>query len=228
MSSDWKFDANIVPIFDEHVRQSVPMYDEIHRLITDISAWFLEDGTNMYDIGTSTGEVLSNISKTYPKKSTTLYGIDNSSEMVEKARERFSQNKNINIDSLDLTKDKYVLENACLITSVLTMQFIPHRFRQNIVNNIYKGLNKGGCFIFVEKVVGSNARFNEMWVEMYHEMKLRNGLTEKHVFEKASAIRGVMRPYTLKENIEMLDNAGFKDIDTFFKWNNFVGFVAIK
>lgn len=228
MSSDWKFDSDIVPVFDEHVRQSVPMYDEIHRLISDISAWFLEDGTNMYDIGTSTGEVIKNLLERYPKKETQLIGLDNSPEMIEKAKDIFTDNENVTIKHLDLAKDEHVFENACLITSVLTMQFIPQRYRQGIVNEIYKGLNKGGCFVFVEKVVGSNARFNEMWVEMYHEMKLRNRLSEQHVFEKAAAIRGVMRPYTLKENIEMLDNAGFKDIDTFFKWNNFVGLVAIK
>lgn len=228
MTSDWKFDSEIVPVFDEHVRQSVPMYDEIHRLISDISAWFLEDDTNMYDIGTSTGEVIKNLLDRYPKKNIQLIGVDNSPEMVEKAQERFSERKNVNINHLDLIRDDCSFENACLITSVLTMQFIPQRYRQSIINNVYEGLNKGGCLILVEKVVGSNARFNEMWVEMYHEMKLRNGLSEQHVFEKASAIRGVMRPYTLKENIEMLDKAGFKDVDTFFKWNNFVGFVAIK
>lgn len=228
MASDWKFDSNIVPVFDEHVRQSVPMYDEIHRLVTDISAWFLEDGTNMYDIGTSTGEVIKNILDKYPAKNTKLIGMDNSKEMVEKTKERFKSEDNVSIEFLDLVKDDYKIENASLITNILTMQFIPQRHRQAIINRLYEGLNEGGCLILVEKVVGSNARFNEMWVEMYHEMKIRNGLTEKHVFEKASAIRGVMRPHTLKENIEMLDIAGFKDIDTFFKWNNFVGFVAIK
>jgi tRNA (cmo5U34)-methyltransferase len=203
------------------------MYDEIHRLITDMSAWFLEDETTVYDIGSSTGEVFKNILDKYPKKNVSLVGIDSSKEMVEKSQDTFKTTEKVSIQHLDLTKEPYQFENACLVTSVLTLQFIPQRNRQEIVNQIYQGLNKGGCFILVEKVVGSNARFNEMWVEMYHEMKLRNGLTESHVFEKASAIRGVMRPYTLKENIELLDKAGFKDIDTFFKWNNFAGFVAI-
>lgn len=228
MTSDWKFDENIVPVFDEHVRQSVPMYDEIHRLVTDISAWFLEDDTNVYDIGTSTGEVIENILKKYPRKNVNLIGLDNSKEMVEKASDRFKDVENAQVFLTDLVKDVFKIENASLITSILTMQFIPQRHRQEIINRFYEGLNEGGCFVFVEKIVGSNARFNEMWIEMYHEMKLRNGLTEKDVFDKASAIRGVMRPYTLKENIDMLNEAGFKDIDTFFKWNNFVGFVAIK
>lgn len=47
-------------------------------------------------------------------------------------------------------------------------------------------------------------------------------------FAKSRAIRGVLQPYTVDENIQMLQEAGFRDIDTFFKWNNFVGFIAIK
>lgn len=225
--SNWKFDKNVVPIFDEHVRKSVPMYDEIHYLITDIAGWFLQDNTNVYDIGTSTGEVILNLINTYKTKEINYIGIDSSEDMCRKANERFNNYKNVKILNQDVTIN-FKFENASLITSVLTVQFIPETKRQNLINKIYEGLNKGGAFILIEKVIGSNARFNEIWIELYHQLKLRNGLSEKHVFEKARAIRGVLKPYTVKENIEMLEIAGFKDIDMFFKWNNFAGFIAIK
>jgi len=221
--SGWKFDETVVSVFDEHVGQSVPMYEEIHNLITDISSWFLQDETNVYDIGTSTGKVLYNLTKKYDK-SINYIGLDNSIHMVNKLK---SNNPPFKAIEVDVTKG-YEFENASLITSVLTIQFIREDLRQELINNIYKGLNKGGAFIFVEKIVGNNARFNEIWTELYHELKLKNGLSEQHVFEKSRAIRGVMKPYTLDENYELLHNAGFKDIDTFFKWNNFVGLIAIK
>jgi len=37
-----------------------------------------------------------------------------------------------------------------------------------------------------------------------------------------------MKPFTVQENMKMLNEAGFRDVDMFFKWNNFAGFVAIK
>lgn len=225
--SNWKFDESVVPVFDEHVKQSVPLYDEIHNLVTDISGWFLDDRTNVYDIGTSTGKVISSLLSKYSNKEINYIGIDNSIEMVKKAKENLSLFSNVDISNVDITQN-YMFENASLITSILTIQFIQEKHRQNLVNRIYNGLNKGSAFIMVEKVVGSNARFNEIWTELYHELKLKNGLTEQHVFAKSKAIRGVMKPYTVEENLEMLNNAGFKDIDIFFKWNNFVGFVAIK
>lgn len=222
-NSNWKFDKTVVPVFDEHVKQSVPMYDEIHSLISDIAGWFLQNNTNMYDIGTSTGKVIKNLMNNY-RKNINYYGLDSSEDMIHKLRE---ENLNAEILHCDVTEG-FEFENASLITSVLTIQFIKESKRQELINNVYKGLNKGSAFIMVEKVIGSNARFNEIWTDLYHELKLKNGLSEKHVFDKARAIRGVMKPFTVDENIEMLEIAGFKDIDIFFKWNNFVGFVAIK
>lgn len=225
--SNWKFDSSVVPLFDEHVKQSVPMYDEIHNLITDIAGWFLEDDTNVYDVGTSTGKVISSLLSNYSSKQLKYIGIDNSNEMVLKTQGLFKENEDVNIINHDVTNN-FVFNNASLITSVLTLQFIPERKRQSLVNEIYRGLNKGGGFVFVEKVIGNNSKFNEIWIELYHELKLKNGLSEQHVFSKAKAIRGVMKPYTVEENMELLHTAGFKDIDIFFKWNNFVGFVALK
>jgi tRNA (cmo5U34)-methyltransferase len=67
-----------------------------------------------------------------------------------------------------------------------------------------------------------------MYVELYHELKLKNGLSMEHVFNKSRSLRGVQRPNTIEENREMLSVAGFKDIDIFFKWANFTAFLAMK
>ncbi|AKO95007.2 hypothetical protein BEH_07920 [Priestia filamentosa] len=223
---DWKFDKEVVPIFESHVRKSVPMYEEIHSLINDISGWFIEDDTNVYDIGTSTGETLTNLLNSYPNKKAKYFGIDSSLEMIEKAKEKLKYN-NVQFIHDDVTEG-FTFDNASLTVSMLTMMFISEKKRQNLVDKIYKGLNKGGAFILVEKVIGSNARFNEIWIELYHQLKLKNDIDEKDVFAKSRAIRGVLKPYTVQENIHMLESAGFTKIDTFFKWNNFVGILCVK
>lgn len=225
---DWKFDKKVVQIFDEHVRQSVPLYDEIHKLIGDISYWFLEELTNVYDIGTSTGETLANLRNLHDEKNIQYIGLDTSFDMASRARERLSNYNNVTILNTDVTDSNCSIGNASFITSVLTVQFIPQRKRQDLLNKIYVGLNKGGGFILVEKIVGNNARFDEMWIELYHDLKLNNGLSQEEVIAKSRSIRGILRPNTVDENLHMLQEAGFKDIDVFFKWNNFAGFLAIK
>jgi len=227
-TSSWEFNDGIVPIFDKHVRDHVPMYEEFHRLITDISGWFIDNETSVYDIGTSSGEVIKNLKGTYGHKNVKYFGVDASPEMVSEAKSRFVNDSDVYITQDDVTSNHFEIVNASLAVSVLTLMFIKKRYRQDVVNKIYNGLNDGGAFILVEKVVGNNANFDSIFVDLYHDFKLRNGLTEKQVFEKARSIRGVLRPNTFAENLQMLTTAGFENTDVFFKWNNFVGIVAIK
>ena len=227
--ANWKFDEKIVPIFDEHVRKSVPLYDNFHKVIADLSDWFVEENTNVYDIGTSTGECIHNLINKHKNKKINYIGIDLSPDMVLKAKNRFKDYSNINISNGDITKENDItINNASFITSILTMQFIPQRKRCDVIRKIYNGLNKGGAFIMVEKIIGNNARFDKMFIELYHDMKIHNGFNEQEVIAKSKAIRGVMSPNTVDENINILKEIGFKDVDMFFKWCNFVGFIAIK
>lgn len=225
--ANWKFNKEITEIFDEHVRRSVPMYDNFHNTIGDLSEWFIEDNTNVYDIGTSTGEGLNNLLSHHKNKKVTYIGIDSSKDMINKARENLKQHS-ITLINGDISDSDIEIHNASFITSILTLQFIPQRKRKIVIDKAFKGLNKGGALVIVEKVIGNNARFDEMFIELYHDFKLTNGLTEEEVFAKSRAIRGVMSPNTVQENISMLEGAGFKDVDIFFKWCNFVGFIAIK
>lgn len=225
--ANWKFNKAVTEIFDSHVRKSVPLYDNFHSTIGDLSEWFIEENTNVYDIGTSTGEGLINLISHHKNKEVNYIGIDRSTDMLEKAKNNL-KDYNVTLINGDITNLDIEIHNASFITSILTLQFIPQRKRKQVIKKAYDGLNKGGSLVIVEKVIGNNARFDEMFIELYHDFKVSNGLTEQEVFAKSRAIRGVMSPNTVQENIDMLTDVGFKDVDIFFKWCNFVGFIAIK
>ena len=55
---NWRFDEEVTKIFDEHVNQSVPLYQEFHHSITNMSVYFAQEYTSIVDIGTSTGTLL--------------------------------------------------------------------------------------------------------------------------------------------------------------------------
>jgi tRNA (cmo5U34)-methyltransferase len=48
------------------------------------------------------------------------------------------------------------------------------------------------------------------------------------IAQKREALENVMIPYRIEENTELLKRNGFKAVDTFFKWYNFAGLVAVK
>ena len=42
--ANWKFNGKIVDLFDDHISKSVPLYEEGHDLICDMSDFFIKIG----------------------------------------------------------------------------------------------------------------------------------------------------------------------------------------
>jgi hypothetical protein len=66
--ASWSFDGNVADTFVDHVRQSVPMYDAGHELISSISDYFVRDDSVCYEIGTSTGQLLRKLATHHAHK----------------------------------------------------------------------------------------------------------------------------------------------------------------
>ena len=56
--SDFKFNRQVAVVFDDMVNRSVPFYEEIQRMVAEIAADHYIEGTNVYDLGCSTGTTM--------------------------------------------------------------------------------------------------------------------------------------------------------------------------
>tara|TARA_B100001996_G_C18545861_1_gene548844 strand:- start:82 stop:801 length:720 start_codon:yes stop_codon:yes gene_type:complete len=222
----WTFDSKkIVKNFDKHISKSVPFHNKVHELISQISVHFLSDNSNLLDIGCSTGSLLSNICKKNVKKKIKYIGIDESKEMINFAKKKFKK-KNIKFYNQSVKQFKF--NKYDFILSIYTMQFIKPKERQLIYNKIYKNLNWGAAFLLFEKIRGPDARFQDMYNNIYYEYKLVNGYKPSEIFNKNRSLAGVLEPFSDKGNLKLLKTAGFKDIATIFHWVNFKGYLCIK
>ncbi|MDO8748021.1 MAG: carboxy-S-adenosyl-L-methionine synthase CmoA [Candidatus Omnitrophota bacterium] len=226
---NFDFGAKTAAVFDDMLIRSVPLYNELQHMIGEITSEFAQDKTNIYDVGCSTGTTLITIDKIV-RKNVSLIGVDYSRAMLDKCRERFKKERIKNKIELvcgDLN-DGVNIHNASVVILNLTLQFVRPLYRDNIIRNIYAGLNEKGCLILVEKVLGDDSTFNSMFIKFYYEMKKRNGYTETEIAHKREALENVLIPYRLDENKQLLMRNGFSCQDIFYKWYNFCGIVAIK
>ena len=53
-------------------------------------------------------------------------------------------------------------------------------------------------------------------------------LTREEINRKRFALEGVLVPVTARWNEELLNGAGFRQVDSIWRWMNFAGWVAIK
>jgi len=226
---DFNFGEKVAKVFDDMLSRSVPFYGEIQRMIQEMSADFITSGSNVYDLGCSTGTTLIGLDKVAPQD-VKFVGIDDSADMLEKCRVNFEAagfTLPYELVNSDLNKG-VILDNPSMVIMCLTLQFIRPLYRERIVEEIYRCLNPQGCFILVEKVLGEDSLLNRLFIKYYYEMKKRHHYSELEISQKREALENVLIPYKLMENRELLTKCGFRYVDVFFKWYNFSGMVAVK
>src|SRR5437764_4773487 len=83
--TDFRFGEEVAKVFDDMLHRSVPFYGEVQRMISELALDFAVEGSNVYDLGCSTGTTLLNLDAVLPKN-IKFYGLDNSPEMLERCR----------------------------------------------------------------------------------------------------------------------------------------------
>lgn len=210
-----KFSFDTIKDFDSHILKSIPDYDKLMNLILNISEYFLLSDSNVYDIGCSTGKLLKSIQT---DKKINRIGIDYSENLLPKS-------DNIKFLNIDLNKP-FTFNNASIVYSIFTMQFIEKRNRLNLINSIYDGLLDGSIFIIAEKVYSDYPIIQDMNTFLYYGFKKEN-FTNDEILNKEKDLRSIMRLNTSKEN-DILLKSKFGIVETFWKHLNFEAKVCIK
>ena len=226
---DFAFNEEVAGVFDDMVSRSVPQYAEIQRMLAELAAYFATPGSNIYDLGCSTGTTLALVDKALPVNAN-LIGIDNSAEMLDKCRSKLATlglSNPFELRRADLDQGVEI-HDASVVLLVLTLMFVRPLYREKLMRSICAGLQENGCLLLVEKVLGDGSLFNRLFIERYYAYKRRRGYSELEIAQKREALENVLIPYRLSENRDLLLGAGFREVEVFFKWYNFVGIVAVK
>ncbi len=226
-NSNWSFAGQTATNFTSHVKNSVPLYEQGHDLILRLSDFFLPNNSTCYDLGVSNGNLILNLAKRHSEKKVEFIGIDIEKDMIHEAKRRLGERYNnvtLKCQNLEVCK----LKKSDMIISYYTMQFIHPRHRQDVINKIYSSLNWGGCLLLFEKVRGSDARFQDIWTAVYNDFKLEQGFSSEEIMNKSRSLKGILEPFSMQGNVDLLSRAGFKDIATVMMYVPFAGILAIK
>jgi len=227
--NDFDFGKNTAQVFDDMLNRSVPFYGEIQRMMAEMAGYFAVENTNLYDLGCSTGETLVSLKQKVPHE-VKFIGIDSSDDMLEKARKKLEEaniSHEYELIRSDLNQGVNI-ENASIVIMNLTLQFIRPLYREKLVRSIAEGINEGGCFIVVEKVLSANSLINRLFIKLYYDFKKRSGYNELEIKQKREALENILIPYHYDENRQLFLANGFKDCECFFRWYNFCGIIAVK
>lgn len=230
-AADFDFGEKTAAVFDDMLERSIPMYREIQRMMGQLANQFATPDTHVYDLGCSTGITLRTLADGIAaNKPVTLIGVDYSQAMLDKARENLCQHKierPVELIEADLN-NPLDIHNASVVVLNLTLQFVRPLNRDQLIRNIYHGLQHNGCLILIEKVLGNDSLFNRLFIDFYYDFKRANGYSNTEIAQKREALENILIPYRVDENIHLLRKNGFKSTEIFFKWYNFCGIIGVK
>jgi tRNA (cmo5U34)-methyltransferase len=200
--------------YDADRARLIPCYTAFYRRATDLIA---HDARNILDLGAGTGLLSAFVRQWYPKAHIIL--ADLSEPMIEKARARFADDKNVTFEVTDYTTAP-INGTYDSIVSALSIHHIDDEAKKALFAKIFKALRPGGTFVNAEQVGGPTAeidrRYKELWLEQVREA----GATPDQIADSLYRQQDD-RCASVEDQLDWMRRAGFTDADCWFKDNRF-------
>jgi len=228
-SEDFQFSPKVAEVFDDMLERCVPFYKETIAMAASLLATVLRPHDRVYDLGCSTGTTLIELARRLPPSDLHFVGVDSSTAMVAKARlkaEAYSKAEQVSFIKADIME--VPLDAPAAIILHYTLQFIRPLQRPDLLRRLHAALRPGGLLLVCEKTINPTPAFNRAFIDCHLEFKRRQGYSEIEITRKREALENVLVPFSVAENLELMRTAGFAEVEPFFQWFNFSGFVARK
>ncbi|MEL0659351.1 carboxy-S-adenosyl-L-methionine synthase CmoA [Psychromonas arctica] len=226
----FSFDQQVVQVFPDMIKRSVPGYENIINSIGMITQRCAVDNSNLYDLGCSLGAATLSMRRGLDEKTgCKIISVDNSSAMVESCQQHIKAYKSdipVTVLQDDICNIK--IENASVVVLNFTLQFLTPEKRLSLLTNIYQGLLPGGVLVLSEKFIFNDATNNQLLVDLHLDFKRSHGYSELEISQKRSSLDNVLISDTVEQHYARLQQAGFKHNDLWYQYFNFGSILSIK
>lgn len=222
----WEFTPEVVEVFDQHVTSSVPHYDKIQELVAEASDWLVPHGGIVADLGSSSGTTVALITGRHPSRRIRAHLYDESEQMMTKALGKlapFCSTERLAVEThVQRLQVPLKHHGADLTTALFTLQFLHPKDRVPVLERARLLASEGGALILAEKVRPAHPLWHEIGIDASHDVKAAHGLDDTAIRQKARSLRGVLQPRSLDQLTAELDVAGWKNVETLFRWHQWV------
>lgn len=214
----------VADTYDEERRCFIPCFDDYYRTSTSFLAHCKHDAASILDLGAGTGLLSKYLLDAYPEARFSL--VDVSDKMLEIAKRRFTNMKNVDFIVSDYSKE---LPGAAydVIASALSIHHLDSEEKKRLYVSIYNGLNENGCFLNLDQFNATspivNAYYNTWWYEYIRQSTIspegRDAWLKRRELDKES---------TIPETLTLLNEIGFKAVECIYSFMKFGVILAIK
>ncbi|HZJ96101.1 MAG TPA: carboxy-S-adenosyl-L-methionine synthase CmoA [Thiopseudomonas sp.] len=228
---DFTFNEDVVRVFPDMIKRSVPGYPTIVENTGVLAAQFAQANSTLYDLGCSLGAVTQAMRRHVSHSGCKVIAVDNSKAMVQRCREHLNAQdamfqELLPVEVIEADILKLPLEPTSLVALNFTLQFIAPEQRLALLQKIHSALLPGGALILSEKLRFNDPAEHDLLNDLHLAFKRANGYSELEISQKRRAIEKVMLPDSLEEHRERLYSAGFSQVVVWFQCINFASLIA--
>lgn len=210
---DWLKQERNTPIEEmtDFFSKRMDNYEKVHlehwvKEYAHIADYFEGEIQSLLDIGCGTGLELEAIYQRFPKVKVT--GIDLSEDMLKKLQAKY-KGREIELILSDYFEYPFGTEQYDAALSFETLHHFKFEKKQKIYDKLYQAIEQDGYYIECDYIACSDEE--EMLCLEQYEYKRRVNKIPDNVFVHVDI------PLTLEHQIELMENAGFKNIKVLYE-----------
>lgn len=210
---DWLKQERNTPIEEmtDFFSKRMDIYEKVHlehwvKEYAHIADYFEGEIQSLLDIGCGTGLELEAIYQRFPKVKVT--GIDLSEDMLKKLQAKY-KGREIELILSDYFEYPFGTEQYDAALSFETLHHFKFEKKQKIYDKLYQAIKQNGYYIECDYIACSDEE--EMLCLEQYEYKRRVNKIPDNVFVHVDI------PLTLEHQIELMENAGFKNIKVLYE-----------
>jgi tRNA (cmo5U34)-methyltransferase len=187
----------------------------INALISSIP-FDKDDSIKVMDLGCGTGTVTKLLKDKFEDANVTC--LDLAENMIEMAKIKLNGYKDIDYITGDFYHFNFPEKYDVIVSSLALHHLVTDEDKKEFNAKIYKALNLSGLFLNADVILGSNNYLQELYLEKWKEFMNQNVSMEEIEKKWIPAAKEEDHPAKLVDQLEWLQNIGFKDVDVIWKY----------
>lgn len=220
---DFAFNSDVVNVFPDMIRRSVPGYELVIPVGGLIAARHMGKAGTAFDLGCSLGASSLALLTQCDSPKVRVVGVDSSPAMIAQAEQNISDPRmSFRCEDI-LTSD---ISGADVVMLNFVVQFLDPAHRLALLTRVAEQMDPSGLLILSEKVQNADPQVQTFYDATHLAWKRANGYSQLEVSQKRQALENVMRVETPEAHAKRLTKAGFNHVVQWFHCMNWVSFAA--
>ena len=199
--------------YDARIRATIPRYDSLLADSLDVAVHSGVDIRYWVDVGAGTGNMAIMAMARFPKAKFTL--LDISMDMLSVAKSKTGEERTTFVHG---SSDKMNIGDgtADVVSCIQSNHYYEEEGHAKVLEECYRILRPGGLMIMTENVATRTEKGYSIL-----RSRLKSYLTDKGRSDNAA--EGYLdrygteyHPHTAEENIRLMEEAGFRDVEIFY------------